>query len=282
MLAWGDGYLREIESGRSEGEGEASSAREVVPLLTSLKNHYLHLLQAQVKREVETYEDTVVLTPSTHEGGLSGFSELIFRARKEAEEGAKFRLTLDFEAVPVAAPANEGSGDELRLMSVATTEELVNEGSSLVIVALVGVDMHIRIFDANGKMVVDKPAFELRSGQELTDLKGLLNSFSFSDDSTLSPEQTEQTIKSAQSCAGYTQRKGPPVPVHPIHLKRIFQTSYVKIDDIRKLIDGSAASLREEVNAGDFKGQDSQSLTKWFTDSFVPWLQSEDIVLVAN
>ena len=125
-----------------------------------------------------------MLTPATHEHALSGFSELIFRAKKEAEKGATFRLTLDFEAVPVAAPAGE--------------------------------------------------------------------------------------------------RTGPIVPVRPIHLKQRFQTPYVQMDEIRKLIDGFVAPLREDVKSGTFKDQDSQSLEGWFTDSIVPWVQATDGITVEN
>jgi hypothetical protein len=47
-------------------------------------------------------------------------------------------------------------------MSVATPAEIVNEGRNLVIIALVGSSaLHIRIFDASGKKVVDKPENEI-------------------------------------------------------------------------------------------------------------------------
>jgi hypothetical protein len=53
--------------------------------------------------------------------------------------------------------------NNLRLMSVAAADGLVNEGRNLVIVALVGTDLHIRIFDASGEKVVDKAENELLS-----------------------------------------------------------------------------------------------------------------------
>jgi hypothetical protein len=50
---------------------------------------------------------------------------------------------------------------DLRLMSVAATKDLLDVGRNLIIVALVGADLHIRIFDASGKKVVDKAESEL-------------------------------------------------------------------------------------------------------------------------
>ena len=179
LLAWGNDYMRVIMAGEAEGNEKIPLASEVAPLLADLKTHYLELLRSETKREVEEYEETIVLTPAIHEHALSGFSELIFRARKEAEKGATFRLTLDFEAVPVAAPAGEG----------------------------------------------------------------------------------------------------PTVPVQPVHLKRAFKTSYVQLEEVRKLIDGFVTSLREEVESGVFKEQDSQSLRGWFTESVVPWVETDEVVL---
>ena len=62
-------------------------------------------------------------------------------------------------------------GYDLRMMPVAAADGLVNEGRNLVIVALVGTDLHIRIFDASGKKVVDKAESELVSGETLAALK---------------------------------------------------------------------------------------------------------------
>ncbi|MEZ5326839.1 MAG: hypothetical protein R3F19_17460 [Verrucomicrobiales bacterium] len=179
ILTWGNDYLKAILP-----EGESSNFSEIAPLLANLKSHCLQLLQSEVKQEAEYYDDTIVLTPAAPGHALSGFSELIFRAKKEAEKGAKFTLTLDFEAVPVA----ENSG----------------------------------------------------------------------------------------------QNSGPLIPVQPVHLKRTFLTPYVEMEDIREFIDGYASSLRQEVSDGVFNGQDSKSLKEWFTDSIIPWVQKDEIVLIEN
>ena len=89
----------------------------------------------------------------------------------------------------------------LRLMSVDTAAGLVNEGRNLVIVALVGKNLYIRIFDADGKKVVDKAESELMSGEKLTTLKKRLNTPP--DKSSLSLEQKRKIIRVATSIAGH-------------------------------------------------------------------------------
>ncbi len=70
---------------------------------------------------------------------------------------------------------------QLELMSVATVDDLPWNWDGLeaevVIVALVGTNLHIRIFDKNWTRVVDKAEDELTSGEDLTALKQLLNPF---------------------------------------------------------------------------------------------------------
>jgi hypothetical protein len=57
----------------------------------------------------------------------------------------------------------------LNLMSVLRADELAAMGKSLVIIALVSTDLHIRIFDASGRKVIDTGEQELR--QKLKDRK---------------------------------------------------------------------------------------------------------------
>ncbi len=92
-------------------------------------------------------------------------------------------------------------GCDLRLMSVDTADGLVNEGSNLVIVALVGTNLHIRIFDANGNRIVDKAENQLMSGEKLTTLKKQLKPLP--NESGLSPEQKQEIVRDATSIAGY-------------------------------------------------------------------------------
>jgi hypothetical protein len=78
----------------------------------------------------------------------------------------------------------------------------------LVIVALVGTDLHIRIFDASGKKVVDKAENELVSGEALAALKKQLTPIP--DESGLSKEHKQKIIGDATSIAGHTHPDDPP------------------------------------------------------------------------
>ncbi len=99
-------------------------------------------------------------------------------------------------------------GYDLRLMSVDTADSLVDDGCFLVIVALVGTNLHVRIFDANGKRVVNKAENELISGEKLTTLKKQLNPLP--DGSGLSREQRQKIIRDATSIAGHTLHEWKP------------------------------------------------------------------------
>jgi hypothetical protein len=90
-----------------------------------------------------------------------------------------------------------------RFMAVASADNLPNEGRNLAIVARVPTDLHVRIFDANGRRVVNKEEKKLISGETLTALKE--QSKHFPDESRLSEEQKQDIIRTATSIAGYTQ-----------------------------------------------------------------------------
>lgn len=94
------------------------------------------------------------------------------------------------------------TGYDLRWMLVDASDGLLNEGRNLVIVALVGTELHIRIFDANGKRVIDKAENELISGETLKALKKQLNPLP--DESGLSQEEKQKFVRNATSIAGHT------------------------------------------------------------------------------
>jgi hypothetical protein len=91
---------------------------------------------------------------------------------------------------------------DLRLMSVDATDEIEDEGRNLVIVALVGGYLHIRIFNANGKMVVDKPERNLHAGERLTALKQRLGRLP--EASGLSQQEKQKIVDDAISITGHT------------------------------------------------------------------------------
>jgi len=81
------------------------------------------------------------------------------------------QLQMLLERIRAEYLVTEPSDYSLRLMAVATPEDLVDSGRNLVVVAMVGHNLHIRIFDATGEQVVDKTEGELAAGDALTALK---------------------------------------------------------------------------------------------------------------
>ncbi len=88
-------------------------------------------------------------------------------------------------------------------MSVTSAEDITNKGRALVIVALVDDLLNIRIFDANGKKVVDKPENELVGEKAVTALKQQLDPLPV--ESGLSQDEKQQIIENATSSAGHIQ-----------------------------------------------------------------------------
>ena len=87
------------------------------------------------------------------------------------------------------------------LSLIDNTDDLVDKGRSLVIVALVDAKLHIRIFDAGGEKVVDKAENELLRVKALTTIKQQLDLFPYESD--LSQEKKQKIIEDAALCAGY-------------------------------------------------------------------------------
>ena len=103
---------------------------------------------------------------------------------------------------------HEIDGYALNLISIATIDELPDEGSSLVIAALVGDNLHIRIFDSDGEKIIDKAENELVSGDTLRILKQRLKDFLVDEislvDAGLSAEDKQEIIRYAVSISGHT------------------------------------------------------------------------------
>ena len=66
-------------------------------------------------------------------------------------------------------------GYDLSLRTVEALDALPETGRWLVIVALVGTDLHVRIFDPSGERVVDNPESELVNDERLARLKQRLS-----------------------------------------------------------------------------------------------------------
>lgn len=90
--------------------------------------------------------------------------------------------------------------DDLLILSVGSTVDLQREGRHLIIVALVGSELHVRVFDGDGKMVVDKAGHELAPGQEKAELEELLRGGH--DLAAVAKERKQRIIEGAASVIG--------------------------------------------------------------------------------
>ena len=99
---------------------------------------------------------------------------------------------------------NDAREFDLRLLSVDSARDLPEERKSTVIVARVGDDLHVRIFDAKGNKVRDLPEAKFAKGKALTDLKAKLNAERSLRGSSLPKDEKRQLIEWASSVAEYT------------------------------------------------------------------------------
>jgi len=103
-------------------------------------------------------------------------------------------------------------GWNILLMSVDKKDDLTKGGGNLIVIALVKGNLHIRIFDLRGKIVVDKAEDELISGEMLTALKKMLNPVP--DAADISDRQKLEFIRNAAAVADYTL---PPKDLSPYY-----------------------------------------------------------------
>ena len=104
-----------------------------------------------------------------------------------AELASVSQLQMLFERARADYLVTEKPSYTLRLMTIATKEELPDLGNNAVVVAFIGGAFHIRIFDADGEMAVDKPQSELGANvaTEIGSLRGVLQAGRWSTDEEL-------------------------------------------------------------------------------------------------
>ena len=124
----------------------------------------------------------------------------------DAERLASFQARYDHQqsmAYPhLVGPGVNVSDYTLRLQSVEKTDELVREGRSLVVVALVGKHLHVRIFDADGNLLVNKSESELTGGNRVRLLREELQGGDLPDLTKFSKNETREMIKRAAFVSG--------------------------------------------------------------------------------
>lgn len=93
-------------------------------------------------------------------------------------------------------------GYELQLTRPPSLDALAKTGQALVLVAKIGVNMHIRIFDPSGKQVIDKTQQTLVAGAELDSLKKVFSDGAPLDTSKLTHDELQTIIDCAAHVSG--------------------------------------------------------------------------------
>lgn len=91
---------------------------------------------------------------------------------------------------------------DLRLENVASTNDLPTAGRSQVILGKVGDKLHVRIFNDDQELIVDKADSELRPGHNLSYLRNLVKTNALPDVSNLSEDESRKILKSVASASG--------------------------------------------------------------------------------
>jgi hypothetical protein len=104
----------------------------------------------------------------------------------------------------VGQPVNDLTvGYDLQLLSVAGVGGLPSAGTSLVVIALTGSELHIRVFDDTGATVVDKAESELTDPPARTFLKTLLQRDPFPVVAELPEEEKKSILGKATALTDY-------------------------------------------------------------------------------
>ncbi|MGE5602502.1 MAG: c-type cytochrome, partial [Nitrososphaerales archaeon] len=96
------------------------------------------------------------------------------------------------------------AGYVLSFMGVAGAGDLPQKRKASVVVALLGDALHVRIFDPNGNIVVDRDEAGLVRGPVLADLKQRLIGGRVPDAAALSPEERQKILQGVFAAAGYS------------------------------------------------------------------------------
>ncbi|MCB1119996.1 MAG: hypothetical protein KJT03_00485 [Verrucomicrobiae bacterium] len=99
----------------------------------------------------------------------------------------------------------------LRLLWVSGVQELPTTGDEIVVVALVGSAVHVRIFDDRGIQVVDKGESDLKAGQDLNEIRSFLQMTPRRNEDILLPPEIQAILSQASVVADYPPRATGPM-----------------------------------------------------------------------
>lgn len=142
----------------------------------------------------------------------------------------------------IAQPVNDlTKGYALQFFKGDTVAELPGAGTSLVVVALIGTEVHIRVFDDTGTLVVDKPESELQPGPALAEIKPYLELETLPVVAEMPEEEVRSILGKVTSTADY-----PPPHEYPI-TDRIENPAY---NDVANLSYSSSNEFNIASKAG--------------------------------
>ncbi len=124
---------------------------------------------------------------------------------REAFRGAEVRV-IDYRRIPQTErfvfTTHVSKTYSLRFMSVEAIHDLLDVGRSLVLVAQLGSNLHVRIFDATGAKIFDQPEYEMVRLRDLGLLKEALQEVGFPEPTEMSEEQSKRLIDLTMAAAG--------------------------------------------------------------------------------
>lgn len=109
---------------------------------------------------------------------------------------------LTAELLDVATETREPHEFTVQTLPLAELDTLPLSGRSLFVLALVGNQIHLRAFNAQRNMVVDKPEAELVPGEDLEELRASLLERRSNGNPSLSSDEQESLIRKALTVAG--------------------------------------------------------------------------------
>jgi mono/diheme cytochrome c family protein len=161
------------------------------------KLHYVDCTDAVKNRQLEVEIKVTNTTDAKSPAGLFGVVIVTYTN----SEGKEERLLVPTYEAWKSARSVDDSAYELSVTTAEAIENLPSEGRMQICVAVIEKNLHVRIFDANGKRVIDKAEAELVAGNDLKKLKALLVDKAAPPEFT--PEEKLDVIGKVKSVADY-------------------------------------------------------------------------------
>ncbi|MCB1095388.1 MAG: DUF1549 domain-containing protein [Verrucomicrobiae bacterium] len=160
------------------------------------KLYYVDCTDAVQNRKLDVEIKVTNTSNATNPAGLFGVVIMSYTNT----EGKDERLLVPTYSSWTSARSVDDSAFALSVITGDNVEILPGEGRMQICAALISGNVHVRIFDANGNLAVDKPEAELVAGSALKKLKALLVE---KTDATLTPDEKLDVIAKVKTVADY-------------------------------------------------------------------------------